>query len=86
MTDVYDLARTCTAKKRYPTETVALDIAKKIARDRGVQLRVYACDQGCGGFHLTKQRANYVSPKPGWRRAKIIERQRARDAARRRSR
>lgn len=52
-----DVVRACHAKARYPTEAVANTVAADCYRRRGTWLRVYACVDGCGGYHLTKTRA-----------------------------
>jgi hypothetical protein len=77
----------CFGKTRYSTEQVARDAAVGVMNARGVSLRVYPCGAGCGGFHLTKSRAE-PAWKPGWRPAKQSARRDAfeqrRDRGRRR--
>jgi len=42
------------SKRLYPSSEDAHEIAAHIFRERGVQLRVYRCDQ-TGGYHLTSK-------------------------------
>lgn len=60
----------------------AESVAAKVLRERRVQLRAYVCDI-CGGVHLTKQVGVVMQPKPGWRPARIGEREMASHAKRR---
>ena len=45
--------RGCLSKKRYSSEKLAKKAAKKVLRERGVELHCYYCNQ-CFGYHLTK--------------------------------
>ncbi len=81
MTAVLDLARACHSKQRYGTEEIAKSAALKCWRERGVDLRVYAC--ACGGFHLTKLAAPPVM-QPGWRYPATSQRQQAHERKQRR--
>lgn len=45
----------CLGKKRYRTLGFAEDLAKKIKKEREVELYVYSCPS-CQGFHLTKRK------------------------------
>lgn len=58
-----DPMSSCRTKARYASEGFANAVAAECYAKRGHWLRVYACMQ-CGGYHLTKTRAE---PKPGWR-------------------
>lgn len=49
--------RECLGKKRYRTLGYAEELAKKIKKERQLQLYVYSCPS-CQGYHLTK-RASY---------------------------
>lgn len=50
----YDVYRSCTSKFRYKDEYSANKVAKRMAFDNGVVLRVYHC-KFCSGFHLTSK-------------------------------
>lgn len=76
-----DPQRACFGKKRYSTEDIAATVAANCFEQRGVRLRVYRCDYAsCGGYHLSSKGVAHdvVEPKPGWRVAKIGEREMAR--------
>lgn len=45
--------RGCLGKKRYSSEGLAKKAAKKVFKERGVELHCYYCNQ-CFGYHLTK--------------------------------
>lgn len=44
----------CLRKKRYPTQKIAEQIARRVEQERGTRLRVYECNT-CFGFHLTSK-------------------------------
>lgn len=46
--------RMCHAKRAYPTEKFAKEVARRVLVKRGTALRVYQCP-GCSFFHLTAQ-------------------------------
>lgn len=46
--------RMCLRKKKYRSEHLAMQVAEKIKKDRGITLYVYACPL-CGYYHLTKK-------------------------------
>ena len=74
-----DPARSCFGKTRYGDQQTANDVAAKCYAERRVVLRVYACDAGCGGFHLTKTNALEAAQRPGWRPPEKSQRQKARE-------
>lgn len=75
-----ELARGCFQKKAYSTEDVARGVAIQCWKDRGIWLRVYACEV-CAQFHLTKADAPPMM-KEGWRLPKKSRRQIANDRKR----
>lgn len=70
--DTYSVMRSCSMKTRYGSEHAANAVAAQVFRDRGVSLRVYLCDEGCGGWHLTKRDA---AVNPSFRPPRKSERQ-----------
>lgn len=72
-----DIVRSCVTKMRYATEGIARSVADRRERAAGVALRVYLCDDGCGGFHITKRHVARFEPKAGWRPARISARDQA---------
>lgn len=46
--------RQCIGKKRYSRQELAIKVARRCERARGVALREYFCGI-CGRWHLTKQ-------------------------------
>lgn len=73
----------CAGKKRYPTEDRAEVAARGVWSSGRVALRVYGC-HACGGYHLTSKGAVAPAPKPGWRPARMSDRNAARLAKKRR--
>lgn len=57
--DHYNIYRTCTCKRRFPTQERAMEKARDTFRRLGLMLSVYACPF-CGGYHLTKQNRPYL--------------------------
>lgn len=47
----------CVNKKAYRTLGFAQEVAKKIQRERGIELHCYLC-RDCGAYHLTKRKSN----------------------------
>ena len=46
--------RMCFAKKSYPSEKFAKQVARDVLKKRGTALRAYQCP-ACALFHLTQQ-------------------------------
>lgn len=51
--------RSCLSKKRYSSEGLADNVAKKVYKERQVELRSYYC-MSCAGFHLTSKEKRNV--------------------------
>jgi hypothetical protein len=77
-----DVVRGCIEKRRYDTRAIAESVARDCLRQRGHVLRVYLCDSdggaGCGGWHLSSRNVELVEARPGWRPAKVSQRDAAR--------
>lgn len=51
----YSVVHGCKNKRRYHSEALAEQVAKRATRQRGLALRVYQCPL-CQGWHITKRR------------------------------
>lgn len=82
----FDVSRSCISKSRYPSDELAMQVARRCWDEREVALRSYLCDK-CAGWHLTKRDAvPPPDPKPGWTTARQSQRDVARERDRRRRR
>ncbi|HVI69838.1 MAG TPA: hypothetical protein VM581_05305 [Magnetospirillaceae bacterium] len=53
--------QTCGEKRRYPTEFEAERVGKEQELlNPGLELRIYKCQAGCGGWHLTRRRPDML--------------------------